>query len=154
MGDLPPAQMPLKTSASQGLGSPGASPLSSWETRSGLGEWRHQGIYICTIPQCHLPAQGPLCRVQTGPLVLSETHSHVLRGHWLLRPSGLEHGWCPWLCALFLVCKSRNLKSLFPSEPQEVGLSKIMQNQALGPRAPLGLPSQSVFLSLCFKPLY
>ena len=32
-----PGQMPLKSSASQELGSHGASPLSSWQIRSGLG---------------------------------------------------------------------------------------------------------------------
>ena len=138
MGDLPSQNLCFP-----GIGVPWSLPSVQLADPIECGGWRHQGSHICIILQRHLPAQGPLCRIQTGLLVLSETHSHVLRGHWLLRPSGLEHGCCPWLCALFLVCKSRNLKRLFPFEPQEAGLSKIRQIRVLGPRAHLSL---SIFI--------
>ena len=49
--------------------------------------WRDltKGNHICVILQHHLPVQGPLRRVQAGPLVLGEVHGHVLKGHWLLK---------------------------------------------------------------------
>ena len=143
--------LPSQNLCFPGIGVPWSLPSLQLGDQIRSGGWRHQGSHICIILQRHLPAQGPVCRVQTGPLVLSETHSHVLRGHWLLRPSGLEHGCCPWLSALFPVCKSRNLKCLFPSEPQEVGLSKIMQIRVLGPRAHLGLSFYLYFLSHTIK---
>ena len=44
-----------------------------------------QGSYVCVILQHHLPVQSPLRRDQADPLVLGEVHSHVLKGHWLLK---------------------------------------------------------------------
>ena len=44
-----------------------------------------QGEQVPAGLQHHVPVQGPLRRVQAGPLLLGELDGHVLQGQWSLK---------------------------------------------------------------------
>ena len=56
------------------------------------------GVYKCEVFQHYMAVQGPLGGIQEHPLLLGEVHSHVLKGHRLLKQQVLAAlGPIPWL---------------------------------------------------------